>query len=95
MQGKLIGKLRVVQYQLGVVEIDTEDVLAVDDIVPADSGKEVCRFQELLHYLFLEDHQVEREGVFVAVGEAKRAIASFRADVCYLFGSYSEQEVGV
>ena len=95
MQGELLAKLLVVQYKLGVVEVDAEDMLAIDDVVPANTGKEVCRIVELLYYIFFEDHKVEREGKFIAVGEAKRAIASFRTDVCYLFGSHSEQEVGV
>jgi len=85
----------VVQNKLGVVEVDAEDVLAIDDVVSANTCKEVCRFSELLYYLFLEDHKVERESIFIAVGEAKRTIASFRTDECYLFGSHSEQEVGI
>ena len=70
-------------------------MLTINNVVSANTGKEVSRLGKLLYYFLLKDHKVEREGVFIAVGESKIAIASFRTDVCYLFGSHSEQEVGV
>nr|WP_228115459.1 hypothetical protein [Segatella copri] len=70
-------------------------MLTINNVVPANTSEEVCRLGKLLYYFLLKDHKVEREGVFIAVGESKIAIASFRTDVCYLFGRKLLQEVGI
>ena len=70
-------------------------MLTINNIVSANTSEEVRRLGKLLYYFLLKDHKVEREGVFIAVGESEIAIASFRTDVYYLFGSHSEQEVGI
>lgn len=95
VQGEFLAKPLVVQHQFRSVEVDAENVLTINNVVSANTSEEVCRLGKLLYDFLLKDHKVEREGVFIAVGESEIAIASFRTDVCYLFGSHSEQEVGI
>ena len=42
----------------------------INNVISANTSKEVSRLGKLLYYFLLKDHKVEREGVFIAVGES-------------------------
>ena len=52
VQGEFLGKTLVVQYEFRSVEVDAENMLAIDDIVSANTSEEVSRLSKLLDDFF-------------------------------------------
>ena len=49
----------VIQHEFGSIGVDAEDVMAVDDIVSAYTGKQMCAVRQLFHYLPLKHGKIE------------------------------------
>jgi len=49
----------VIQHEFGSIGVDAEDVMAVDDIVSAYTGKQMCAVRQLFHYLPLKHSKIE------------------------------------
>ena len=58
-------------------------MLTINNVVSANTGKEVSRLGKLLYYFLLKDRKVEREGVFIAVGASEIEIASLQTEIKY------------
>jgi len=59
MQREFPIEALVIQHEFGSIGVDAEDVLAVDDIVSAYTGKQMCAVRQLFHYLPLKHSKIE------------------------------------